>query len=95
MIVNEMNRFRRMKHSRLTNWRGEQEYFLFLLRSYGSLENLIRVKRSRVQWLQDCLQETKDVSERRELIGEIQDQLNVLILAERVCKRMRENVNKL
>ena len=90
-----MDRFQRMKHSRLTNWRGEQEYFLFLLHSYGSLENLIRVKRSRVQWLQDCLQGTKDASERRELIGEIQDQLNVLILAERVRKRMEKNVNKL
>lgn len=92
-----MNRFRQMKHSRLTNWRGEQDYFLFLLRSYGSLENLIRVKRSRVQWLRDCLQGTKDVNERRELIGEIQDQLNVLILAEKAAVReqMKKNVNKL
>ena len=82
-----MNRYRQLKHSKLTNWRKEREYFLFLVHSYGSLDNLIRTKRARIAWLQECLSETREPHERQELIWEIQNQLDILLLAERAVQR--------
>lgn len=82
-----MNRYRQLKHSKLTNWKKEREYFLFLVHSYGSLDNLIQTKRARIAWLRECLSETGETHERQELIWEIQDQLDILLLAERVLQR--------
>lgn len=82
-----MNRYMRLHHEKLTNWRKERERFLYLLHAYGTVDNLIRTKRARIAWLRECLAGTKEPHERQEMIWEIQDQLEVLLLAERVVQR--------
>lgn len=79
-----MNRYKQMKHSKLRNWRKERERFLYLLHVYGTVENLIQTKRARVAWLRECLSGTREPHERQELIWEIQEQLEILLLAERM-----------
>ena len=79
-----MNRYKQLHHGKLRNWRKERERFLYLLHAYGTVENLIQTKRARIAWLQECLSGTKEPHERQELIWEIQDQLEVLLLAERM-----------
>lgn len=79
-----MNRYMQLHHEKLRNWRKERERFLYLLHVYGTLENLIQTKRARIAWLQECLAGTKEPHERQELVWEIQDQLEILLLAERM-----------
>ena len=84
-----MNRYSGIKSSRIKNWNQMENKILVLLRRYGTIEHLIEVKKARLSWLYDCLDDSKSFSEQEEIMDDIRDVNECLFIATACLERKK------